>query len=171
MEHYENADAQAAPTTPVELRLADHLPSARTFDLTALSVDFGAQFTTAFELLTPGSWVLPEQLPTKNLQTEAVHLGFGFRGLGLLDPQPIHVYTDGSFDGSCSSWAFVVVSPLSPQPCLLGWAGNRVVTDPDHPSYIGAERHSAVAGEQCALIWAIIWALQTPRQLELLPFL
>ena len=169
LEHFQDTDT-APLAQPAELRLADHLPAVRTFDLTALSVDFGEHFPTAFELIRPGSWPLPVRLPSRSLQVEAAQLGFGFQGLDLTDSQPVQVYTDGSFDGSCSSWAFVVVSPLGPQPCILGWAGSRVVTDPDHPCYIGAARHSAVAGEQCALIWAIIWALQAPRQFELLLF-
>ena len=171
IEHFqETSRSDTQMPTSVRLQLADHLPSARTFDLTALSVDFGRHFQTAFGLAAPGSWIIPAHLPSRQLQAEAAQLGFGSTDLVLPVSGPLHVYTDGSFDGSCSSWAFVVVSPAAQQQQIFGWAGGQVITAQDHPHYIGAERHSPVAGEQCALAWAIIWALQAPQWVEPLFF-
>ena len=168
LEHSQEANRSANPVAhPTVLRLTDHLPPTRTFDLTALSVDLGVHFATAFELLNPGSWTIPVHLPSSALRAEAVRLGFVSRGPALSMPIQLHVYTDGSYDGEYSSWAFIVVHPTAQQQQILGWAGGRVITEPEHPSYVGADGHSAVAGEQCALLWATVWALQAPRHAEL----
>ena len=170
-EHFQSAESPSQDESgPIELRLSDHLPSTRTFDLTALSVDFGTHFATAFELLVLGSWPLPFQPPSGELQHEGTRLGLQFAHPASKPTTSLHVYTDGSFDGSCSSWAFAVICPDPCHPSVLGWACGKVILDQEHRHYIGADRHSAIAGEQCALIWAIIWALQAPNVAELLLF-
>ena len=162
VEHFRDGAAASKCSNSVELRLADHLPSARTYDLTALSVDFGEHFLSAFGLTALNSWTIPVQLPSQGLRDEAARLGIREYKFDPRNFAQLHLYTDGSFDGSSSSWAFVVVGSDGEQDYLLGWAGGQVIVDPQHPDHIGADRHSAIAGEQCALIWAIIWALQGP---------
>ena len=75
----------------------------------------------------------------------------------------IVLFTDGSFDGECSSWAFVAVRCTAQGARVEGWARGRVAIG-TQPRSIGATRHSAIEAERSAMFWAIAWALQMPWQ-------
>ncbi|CAE7657229.1 unnamed protein product [Symbiodinium sp. CCMP2592] len=115
----------------------------------------------AIQLLQPG-WELETSLPA-DLHLSRPEWGTLLPpGTDLASLQSIDVYTDGSFDGTNSSWAFVAFGARDCCLYLIGWAGARVDTQPDASLYIGAQAHTALVGEQSALFWALAWTLQTP---------
>ena len=78
----------------------------------------------------------------------------------------IVVYTDGSFDGVTSSWAFHVVGEFEDSQVCLGWAGGRVITDAENPMFLGATHHGALPGELSALFWCATWILALPASTQ-----
>ncbi|CAE7487959.1 HBS1L, partial [Symbiodinium microadriaticum] len=160
-EHFEEQQ-QSGVDEGTPLLLSHHLPQTQTHDLTDMSFDLGASFASASRLIQPGSWTLPHALPFGLAQDAgAAHLCT--TPLAHISPEAeLRIYTDGSFDGVCSSWSFAVVAYQEPGQHLLGWAANRTVTDPIDPAFVGADSHSPLIGEQCAILWAVAWALQAP---------
>ena len=83
------------------------------------------------------------------------------------DVKEIHIYTDGSYDRrhDVSSFAFAVFgwnADIDDKHYFLGWSGSIVCTDTEGRNYLGAQTHSAGDGEVSALLWAILWILQSP---------
>ena len=150
-----------SPTGGALLRLADHLPTVRTHDLTAATVDLGPFFASAGRLILPGSWPLACALPanvTRPVDLQQLRTG----SPPLLEPlDEAHIYTDGSYNGEVASWAFAVILDRGPVCSLYGWASGRVSVQPEDPWFIGALEHTPLVGEQSALIWAILWAMQS----------
>ena len=72
----------------------------------------------------------------------------------------LEVFTDGSFDGSKSAWAFVVIAHHSEGASLVGFQAAAVQTEKTHRSYAGTLRHSAAQAELEALHWASWWCLK-----------
>ena len=72
-----------------------------------------------------------------------------------------HVTEAGSFDGSKSSWSFVVLATWPSGTRLHGFARGLVKLQGERP-YVGATEHSSLSGEQSAILWAHVWILQKP---------
>ena len=141
------------------IALAQHLPRHSSHDLTQVAFTAGLGPDEATSLLKQGVWSLRTDIP------DTLHGCPGFQtgpacGPTHLQYEALHVYTDGSFSGNVSSWAFAVFGLRSGTLTWLGWDGGQVVTDASHAHYVGATHHSALCGEQCALAWATSWALQ-----------
>ena len=67
----------------------------------------------------------------------------------------IEVYSDGSFDGKVSAWAFVVLAVQGSQRIFLGYRYGLVQL------FLNSkERHTAMMGEHHALLWASHWLLK-----------
>ena len=79
----------------------------------------------------------------------------------------LFVFTDGSFSRSSqtSAFAFAVFgwspSSLSEKHRFLGWYGRRTILQEDHPNFTGATKHAVDEAEASALLWALIWLLQS----------
>ena len=135
-------------------------------DLTHVSLPLPRGLHDTAALFKPDSWRLPQGVPADLPSHPAARqlLAHCLAGPTLSGEvwDHIHIFTDGSFDGSRSSWAFCVLALLGPDLHFLGWAGDHVVTDAADPVYLGASEHSALHGEQSALAWAAFWALQAP---------
>ena len=77
------------------------------------------------------------------------------------------VFTDGSFSKSSqiSAFAFAVFgwcpSSQSKKHRFLGWYGRRTILQEDHPNFTGATKHAVDEAEASALLWALIWLLQS----------
>ena len=162
IDHFQTIGEQkASQRTPVSL--AHHLPTAQIHDLTAVSFDFGVSFATAGQLVQPHSWILGHSVPSWLSRDAGADLLCAAPSGCVSHDEDLHIYTDGSFDGSCSSWAFAVIAHRNNSQRLAGWAAGRTVVDVEDPVYVGAQGHSPLVGEQCALLWAVAWALQAPH--------
>ena len=76
----------------------------------------------------------------------------------------LEVFTDGSFDGVRSSWAFLVIGWTAERVHVLGWTAGCVVIDADSPLlFVGAHTHDAIKGELSAIFWALAWLAQGPK--------
>ena len=78
----------------------------------------------------------------------------------------IHIFTDGSFhrQHDIASYAMAIFgwsSQCQLKHHFLGWTGGLVTTDETSKSFVGAKAQSAADGEVSALIWALMWTLQT----------
>ena len=79
----------------------------------------------------------------------------------------LYIYTDGSLSRSSgvSAFAFAVFgwSPhrVEGQHSFLGWYARTTITQQDHPNFTGACTHAVDEAEAAALIWALIWLLQS----------
>ena len=146
------------------VRIYDHLPVTRTFDLSPVSLYVGCTLDDVVEVTKVGSWQLcpmpcrveptvdqwirEHGQPTDHFPADACDV--------------VDVYTDGSFNGSSSAWAFHATGRVGTQCCSLGWFGGVVRIHASSSDYIGAGGHSALNGELSALLWCIGWALQLP---------
>ena len=162
-EYFAEWGPASIPTSaePTVLRLSEHVEPVRHHDLTGFSFPCGSLFADMARLVQAFSWPLRRDLPHKAYQVTCVGDWIDLTPASDWPPL-IHVYTDGSYDESLSSWAFVAIAPESHRARFIGWQAGPVITDPTDAQYLGATRHHALAGEQCALLWAIFWALQTP---------
>lgn len=83
------------------------------------------------------------------------------------DVERLFVFTDGSFSRSSqtSAFAFAIFgwspSSLSEKHRFLGWYGRRTILQEDHPNFTGATKHAVDEAEASALLWAVIWLLQS----------
>ena len=162
-EHFmeQGSASDLSSSEPVLLRLSDHVDHVRHHDLTGFSFPCGSLLADAAKLVQVSSWPLRVDLPSRARQTACHGEWLDLSGVSEW-PSLIHVFTDGSYNEHSSSWAFVVLAPGSPTARFLGWQAGPTITDTEHACYLGATRHHALIGEQCALLWAVFWALQTP---------
>ena len=147
---------------PLQLRLHDHLP-ARTFDLTALSVPVGKTLADVMDLLRtwePNCWhtTPPEGL---RLHSSTASVLASCRGtlVDLSQADLVHVYTDGSFDGSFSAWSVVCVPHHAWRPFCPFWLHGMVQLDSQSRTWLGAGQHGAQKTEISAVCVALLWAL------------
>ncbi|CAE7247029.1 unnamed protein product [Symbiodinium sp. CCMP2592] len=83
--------------------------------------------------------------------------------ISLRSACPLHVYTDGSFDGEHAAWAFHVCAHTDSGSFHLGWQGARLTQDPDGTDYLGQYEAGAFPAEVAALFWTACWCLQLPQ--------
>ncbi|CAE7826897.1 unnamed protein product, partial [Symbiodinium necroappetens] len=137
--------------------LFDALPRHSHVDLTRATLAIGKTLDQALALLNQ-CWDLPSDLPP-GLQLHPSTSAALSAPSATTPIESIAVYTDGSYDGDISSWAFVVIGCSADGESLLGWARGRVATWGE-PLFAGATQHSALEAERSALFWATAWALQ-----------
>ena len=80
--------------------------------------------------------------------------------------EEIHIYTDGSYHRHHDVASFAMAIFGWSGQCklkhhFLGWTGGIVTTDENAKSFVGAKVQSPGDGEVSALIWALLWTLQT----------
>ena len=150
------------------LRLQDHVPRELCFDVTNVNFQLGMSLDDVLPLFRADSWVLPRQFPADLCLHPTAEI---FRHLAAL-PLPtghtasygswerIDVFTDGSFDGKCSSWAFLVVGWAVGHVHVIGWSAGPVEVSLDAELFVGAGTHDALRGEVSALF---SWLLQGPK--------
>ena len=145
----------------LQLSLAAHLPTARTFDLTSVQVHVGCTADHIATLLRDGVRRLAPfpDFPVGYARTWASERPPACSDRSPHAAQTIEIYTDGSFDGTCSSWAFHASGDWGEGFRTLGWIGDQVELDAESPLYLGAQLHGALQGELSALFWRLVWAL------------
>ncbi|CAE7288498.1 unnamed protein product, partial [Symbiodinium sp. CCMP2456] len=79
--------------------------------------------------------------------------------------ESIEVFTDGSFDGRISSWAFAAIAQSSAGRFVFAWARGSVQLQ-GFPWHVGATEHSALNGERSALFWAVGWLFGVDRSIS-----
>ena len=164
-EQHDRFEAPAVHTGPPVISLANHLPAFREFNLSAVSMNIGHDIDDVLRLFQ-NQWVLDWTFPEHMVLHPATQAALAAH---LADTTPsrtpplIEIFTDGSYDGHRSYWAFAVIA-CWPQGCtLLGHARGIVALEGDD-LFIGADVHSALNGESSALFWAVAWTLQLPQQ-------
>ena len=146
------------------IRLAEHLPPIVSVDLSHVSMPLCQSIDQVLQWTTPGLWVLEKGLPaglclhpTARTLLEQCSPG---------DPPAFHstfIYTDGSYHQGISSWAFVVFGYQDARMHFLGWAAGKVPRDSEDPLFLCPCDSHALSGEQTALLWSAVWALQGPQ--------
>ena len=122
--------------------------------------DTGVSTSFCADLCRP--WLaLSSELP----DTAYIHEN-ALAALSLLPDEPgpcdhVSIFTDGSFDGTSSSWSAVFLFLSQGLVQQWAWLGGVVSVDPQAHCWCGALEHSALAGEKSAIVWASLWALQT----------
>ena len=157
------SDIHRGPTC-YPLRLQDYLPTERVYDIRPVSLHVGCTYDDVAAVTRVGMWQL-QPLPKGvdpaidqwMLRHSCPHEADGQGAYHHVD-----VYTDGSFDGEFSSWAFHAVASAGVKTQLLGWFGGGVQLDSSSLEYVGAPSHSALSGELSALFWCIGWTMQLP---------
>ena len=155
-------DSKTCQEHTAPLRLAEHLPSFPTHDLTqvGLNLPFGLDEVQTL-LQTP--WHLPVALPTDLRLHAATRLALAaclcVDDLPDGDIDRCDIFTDGSFNECQSAWAFAVIGYIGSDSFLVGWARGPVALEGD-PHHVGANIHTALNGERTALFWALTWTLQ-----------
>ena len=166
-EHFAEGDAKgeddsAFPLTP--LSLADHLPQVRHYDLTGVQLHIGCTIDHVQALLQSHPFPLAPIPQIDHQVFREWHVRHAH--VAIPESPPCHgivtIYTDGSFDGHRSSWAFHAVGDFGWGASSLGWVGDRVITDPESPAFIQANRHGALQGELSALFWCTAWLFALP---------
>ena len=151
------------PNGPVPLRLADNLPACREFDLTAVTLPIGRTLDEVLRLFH-SPWVLDGSLPEGVTLHQSTRDAFSQHLVSVPSdstPPLLEIFTDGSYDGQLSYWAFAVIAKW-PQGCLLLGHARGIVALEGEALFIGAEEHSALNGERTALFWAVSWTFQLP---------
>ncbi|CAE7903521.1 ML4 [Symbiodinium sp. KB8] len=148
-------------STRTVVHLGAHLPTFCVHDVTPVAMRSTLDFEQAASLFS-FTWRLPSVLP-EGLRLHPATISAFARHLpaskvGASPISHIDVFTDGSFCGSISTWAFAVVARADTGPFLLAWAKGTVAL-PGQAFAIGALEHSAVNGERSALFWALTWLL------------
>ena len=155
-------------STRTVVHLGAHLPTFCVHDVTPVAMRSTLDFEQAASLFS-FTWRLPSVLP-EGLRLHPATISAFARHLpaskvGASPISHIDVFTDGSFCGSISTWAFAVVARADTGPFLLAWAKGTVAL-PGQAFAIGALEHSAVNGERSALFWALTWLLGVDSGLE-----
>ena len=114
------------------LRLAPLLPAVTSHDLTPVSLHVGCTLDDIAAATRIGSWLLS---PLPSLDEPAIDQWISTHSHGDVPVQPsecehIDLYTDGSFNGSFSSWAFHAIGYVGTSAKLLGWAGGEYASTP-----------------------------------------
>ncbi|CAE7643945.1 unnamed protein product [Symbiodinium sp. CCMP2592] len=153
------------PSTGRTISLAALLPSCVAIDLSQQTLNIGKSLDDILPILTT-PWVLAAPLPQSIVLHDSTVDAFTRHieppAEGIL-PVAFEIYTDGSYQLSLSSWAFVVIARWEAGTSFCGYASGTVALQGD-PMYLGATAHSAVNGEKTALFWATAWALKKPWQ-------
>ena len=141
--------------------LTSCLPVCREIDVSRPAIPIGRTLDEVMPFFLT-RWPLQSALPPAfPLHPAAFQLFAGH----LLEPPAscsppwIELYTDGSFDGTTSTWAFAAFAIWPQGTLFLGFARGRVSLEGE-PHFIGADQHSALNGERSALFWAVAWSLQ-----------
>ena len=169
LEHFgDTPDAAASARCqerPATVRLAEHLPTERAFDLTRVQLPVGCSIDDLAALLTPLRWELAE-LPKLHLGADIQQWLDTWTPASSATPslQGAHlcIYTDGSFNGQAAAWAFHVCAYATHGFFHLGWSGDRVPTSSEASLFLGARCAGAFQAELTALFWALCWCLQLP---------
>ena len=140
------------------ISLAQALAGPQYFDLTHTALPTGLDISEVSSLLK-ANWVLPSDLHGYQLHPATKRWTQTLCSIALTEDTQYEIFSDGSFDGECSSWAFAVVASDGMHQSLVGWARGRVALE-GSPAWIGARAHSAIEAEHSALFWATVWLLQ-----------
>ena len=164
-------DATGPTDQALDLRLFDYLPSAITVDLSHVSLPLQQSIDQVLQWTFQGSWALTSALPADIQLHPAARRLLALCPPGELERQErISIFTDGSYGKGIASWAFVVLGASEGRTHFLGWAAGRVPTDPSDPLFLCHCRQHALSGEQTALFWATVWALQSPHNVPVQMF-
>ena len=164
-------DAGEQPSRAICLRLSEHLPSAVSVDLSHVSLPLQQSIDQVLRWTLQGSWTLNAAMPADIRLHPAAKSLLEHCSTGELWNQDfISIFTDGSYGEGTASWAFAVLGFSGGQTSFLGWAAGRVPTDPTDPLFLGQCQQHALCGEQTALFWAAIWAMQGPYDVPIQTF-
>ncbi|CAE7896755.1 unnamed protein product [Symbiodinium necroappetens] len=126
-----------SPAPPLAISLADHLPRWVQYDLSCVTLGLGKTFDDVAPFLQ-GGWPLPHTLPDGlRLRQATVRALADSSCSAASDTVGTEIYTDGSFNGRISAWAFAVIDLAPPHRSLKGWCRGTVALKGE-PAYIGS---------------------------------
>ena len=135
-----------------------------TFDLTQQHFPVGKTLEDVVKLLSNDPVPLSDRLPSgvdlhPASRVALAHMARS-RAVNLGRPiDSVEIFTDGSFNGTCSAWSFVVVHLVSQEPVAIWWAAGQVCVGADSPQWLGASGHGSMSAEHSAVAWAMFWML------------
>eukprot|EP00439_Symbiodinium_sp_Y106_P031357 s772_g3.t1 len=162
LEHFETIQEGAAPS-PTTISLARCLPY-REINVSNVAVKVGRTIDDVMPFFNT-AWPLERDIISSLDLHAATRAALGQLRLfesHVGDCSAVEIFTDGSFDGVSSTWAFIAIAKGADGDFLLGTAYGRVALDGDD-GFIGAPFRSALNGERTALFWALAWSLQLPE--------
>ena len=150
-----------------ELRITDHVSTARGFDLTGVTLPIGRTIDDVAALFS-SAWTLEHDLP-EDLRLHPTTAAQWQRHIAAppcpSSPSVFDLFPDGSLRNGESSWAFAVVASWAQGPSFVGFARGLVALE-GQPLWIGASKHSAPNGELSAIFWALAWVFQAPQGVQ-----
>ena len=160
--HAEQTGLEATRVLP--LALAVHVPPP-TFDLTRTVWPVGKNLNDVMTFFVNRPFTLSSRLP-EGLQlhpasAEALAMTPGTCPVSRT-PDQVCLFTDGSFNGTDSAWAIVVVGFCQGVAISAEWFMSRLGIREDDPDWTGARAHGSQQGELSALCGALLWLLATP---------
>ena len=76
-------------------------------------------------------------------------------------PSAVDIFSDGTHSALGTAWAIlIIVTLVTGELCYLGYMGGKVVCEPNHPQYIGAEVADNFTAEVSGCVWGQVWATQ-----------
>ena len=154
---------QRGNTHVIPVNLFEHLPPAISVDLSHVSMPLHQSIDQAVQWTVPGQWTLLRHLPgdlVLHPAARALVTQCEFEDVNM--PHSLSIFTDGSHHEGVSSWAFVVLGAHADKLFLLGWAAGKVPQSCEDPLFLCPCDSHALSGEQTALLWSAVWALQGP---------
>ncbi|CAE7033290.1 HERC4 [Symbiodinium sp. CCMP2592] len=148
------------------LGISDHLEPCRVFNLTDVQTPIACSFDDIAPLVRPGHWKLAS-LPSIRLPGDVLDWLLQWDPcldhISYHDLQRVEIYTDGSYDGRHSAWAFHVCALADDHHYHLGWQGNRLTNDPTQASCLGAFQEGAFSAEvSCCSLLGDVLVYPTP---------
>ena len=150
----------------IPLSLYEHL-SPPTFDLTRPTWQLGKTLDDVMAFFQQPPFCLQHRLPDGLRLHPATGLALSQLPSTLVPPEMIDgvgIFTDGSFDGSISAWALVVVSMSGGSVAKVEWFASRVEVDQGCAGWFGATEHGSQPGELSALCGVLLWLLAVAAQ-------
>ena len=166
-EHFADRTLSAPSGFKTTLPLSELLPSQVEYDVSCVSLRNPLQLEQVAAFLAC-AWHLPHDIPTcidvhpATQQVLAHHIPFAEGcSVGI---SSISVYTDGSYDGRVSHWAFTAIAHCQYGDFVFAWAKGRVRLA-GQEWFIGAPDHSALSAERSAVFWATAWLFGVNRDI------
>ena len=166
-EHFVGRTTPSTTGLPTPLQLSAALPRQVEYDVSCVSLRNPLSFEQVAEFLAC-AWDLPHDIPPCLELHKATRQAFD-QHISFVDGcntgiSSISVYTDGSYNGQVSYWAFAAVAHCSHGAFLFAWAKGRVRLV-GQEWFIGAPDHSALSAERSAVFWATAWLFGVNRQI------
>ena len=145
------------------LALSDYVGPV-SFDLTKQQAPLGRDLGEVRVLLDSMSFRLLDSLPGGLVLHGATRHALRamtkpWREDELAEPLTFEIHSDGSHDAGQSAWAIVVLTKRGNRVQEVKWAADRVVVDPQSPTWLGATEQGSLQAEGTGVCFAMMWVI------------